>query len=45
LFFADLVAPADAIVVVVVFRGATYYLQLAIGALYLPIRSLALSRR
>ena len=45
LFFADLVAPADAIIVVVVFRGATYYLQLAIGALYLPIRSLALSRR
>lgn len=45
LFFADLVAPADAIIVVVVFRGATYYLQLAIGALYLPVRSLALSRR
>lgn len=45
LFFADLVAPADAIIIVIVFRGATYYLQLAIGALYLPIRSLALSRR
>lgn len=37
LFFADLVAPADAIVVVVVFRAATYYLQLAIGIVYLPI--------
>lgn len=36
-FFADLVAPADAIVIVVVFRAATYYLQLAIGVLYLPI--------
>jgi uncharacterized protein (TIRG00374 family) len=45
LFFADLVAPADAIIVVIVFRGATYYLQLAIGALYLPVRSLALSSR
>jgi uncharacterized protein (TIRG00374 family) len=45
LFFADLVAPTDAIIVVVVFRGATYYLQLAIGALYLPVRSLARSRR
>lgn len=44
LFFADLVAPTDAIIVVVVFRGATYYLQLAIGALYLPVRSLARSR-
>lgn len=37
LFFADLVAPADAIVVVVVFRASTYYLQLAIGIVYLPI--------
>ncbi|CAN5918132.1 hypothetical protein BH11MYX2_BH11MYX2_19730 [soil metagenome] len=37
LFFADLVSPADAIVVVVVFRAATYYLQLAIGIVYLPI--------
>ena len=37
LFFADLVAPADAIVVVVVFRAATFYLQLAIGIVYLPI--------
>ena len=45
LFFADLVAPADAIIAVAVFRAATYYLQLAIGALYLPIRSMALSRR
>lgn len=44
-FFADLVAPADAIIVVAVFRAATFYLQLAIGALYLPIRSLALSRQ
>jgi uncharacterized protein (TIRG00374 family) len=44
-FFGDLVAPADAIVIVAVFRAATFYLQLAIGALYLPIRSLALSRR
>ncbi len=41
LFFADLLTPADAIVAVVVFRAATFYLQLAIGALYLPIRSLA----
>ncbi len=40
LFFADLVAPADAIVVVVVFRAATYYLQLAIGILYLPLMTL-----
>jgi glycosyltransferase 2 family protein len=45
LFFADLVAPADAIIAVVVFRAATYYLQLAIGALYLPIRALASSGR
>lgn len=45
LFFADLVAKTDAIIVVVVFRGATYYLQLAIGALYLPVRSLTFSRR
>jgi len=44
-FFADLVAPADAIIIVAVFRAATFYLQLAIGALYLPIRSLALSRQ
>ncbi|HUS33507.1 MAG TPA: lysylphosphatidylglycerol synthase transmembrane domain-containing protein [Kofleriaceae bacterium] len=44
-FFGDLVPPADAIVIVAVFRAATFYLQLAIGALYLPIRSLALSRR
>ena len=35
-FFGDLVAPADAIVVVVVFRAATFYLQVAIGVLYLP---------
>jgi uncharacterized protein (TIRG00374 family) len=40
-FFGDLVAPADAIVIVVVFRASTFYLQLAIGALYLPIRRLA----
>jgi uncharacterized protein (TIRG00374 family) len=44
-FFGDLMAPADAIIVVAVFRASTFYLQLAIGALYLPIRSLALSRR
>jgi len=44
-FFGDLVAPADAIVVVVVFRASTCYLQLAIGVLYLPIRSLAGSPR
>ncbi len=37
LFFADLVAPADAIVVVAVFRAATFYLQLAIGIVYLPV--------
>ncbi|MDQ3366410.1 MAG: flippase-like domain-containing protein [Myxococcota bacterium] len=43
-FFGDLIPPADAIVVVAVFRAATYYLQLAIGAVYLPVRSLALSR-
>ncbi len=43
-FFGDLIPPADAIVAVAVFRAATYYLQLAIGAVYLPIRSLALSR-
>ena len=40
-FFGDLVAPADAIVIVVVFRASTFYLQLAIGALYLPIRTMA----
>lgn len=40
-FFGDLVTPADAIVIVVVFRASTFYLQLAIGALYLPIRALA----
>lgn len=40
-FFGDLVAPADAIVIVVVFRASTFYLQLAIGALYLPIRRMA----
>jgi glycosyltransferase 2 family protein len=39
LFFADLVAPADAIVVVVVFRASTFYLQLAIGIVYVPIMS------
>jgi len=38
-FFGDLVAPADAIAIVVVFRASTFYLQLAIGALYLPLRS------
>jgi hypothetical protein len=43
--FGDLVGAADAIVIVVVFRAATYYLQIAIGALYLPIRSLAFSGR
>jgi uncharacterized protein (TIRG00374 family) len=36
-FFADLVAPADAIVIVVVFRASTFYLQLAIGVVWLPI--------
>ncbi len=35
-FFGDLVAPADAIVVVIVFRAATFYLQLLIGAVVLP---------
>jgi uncharacterized membrane protein YbhN (UPF0104 family) len=40
-FFGDLVAPADAIAIVVVFRASTFYLQLAIGALYLPIRQMA----
>lgn len=40
-FFGDLVAPADAIAIVVVFRASTFYLQLAIGALYLPIRAMA----
>jgi uncharacterized membrane protein YbhN (UPF0104 family) len=40
-FFGDLVAPADAIAIVVVFRASTFYLQLAIGALYLPIRRVA----
>ena len=44
-FFGDLMPPADAIIAVAVFRAATFYLQLAIGALYLPIRSMALSRR
>jgi uncharacterized protein (TIRG00374 family) len=45
MFFGDLVPPTDAIIVVAVFRAATFYLQLMIGALYLPIRSLALSRK
>jgi uncharacterized membrane protein YbhN (UPF0104 family) len=36
-FFADLVAPPDAIVIVVVFRASTFYLQLAIGVVWLPI--------
>jgi uncharacterized membrane protein YbhN (UPF0104 family) len=40
-FFGDLVPPADAIAIVVVFRASTFYLQLAIGALYLPIRRVA----
>lgn len=44
LFFADLVAPADAIVIVVVFRAATFYLQVAIGVVYLPVAA-ALRRR
>lgn len=39
-FFGDLVEPADAIAIVVVFRASTFYLQLAIGALYLPLRSM-----
>ncbi|HWO20034.1 MAG TPA: lysylphosphatidylglycerol synthase domain-containing protein, partial [Kofleriaceae bacterium] len=39
-FFGDLLDPADAIAVVVVFRASTFYLQLAIGALYLPLRSM-----
>lgn len=38
--FGDLVGPADAMIVVAVFRAATFYLQLAIGAAYLPIASL-----
>ncbi|MFN0250153.1 MAG: lysylphosphatidylglycerol synthase domain-containing protein [Kofleriaceae bacterium] len=40
-FFGDLMPPADAIAIVVVFRASTFYLQLAIGALYLPIRRVA----
>jgi uncharacterized protein (TIRG00374 family) len=43
--FGDLLGPADAIIVVAVFRAATFYLQLAIGAVYLPLRSLARSRK
>jgi uncharacterized protein (TIRG00374 family) len=43
-FFADLVPAADAIVVVVVFRAATFYLQLGIGVVYLPIAA-ALGRK
>src|SRR5262249_58253735 len=35
-FFGDLVAPADAIVIVAVFRASTFYLQLAIGIVFLP---------
>lgn len=35
-FFGDLVAPADAIVVVVVFRAATFYLQVLIGVVSIP---------
>lgn len=43
-FFGDLVPPADALVIVVVFRAATFYLQVAIGVVYLPIAR-ALKRR
>ena len=35
--FGDLLAADDALAVVILFRAATFYLQLAIGALYLPI--------
>jgi len=38
--FGDLLGPADAIVVVAVFRAATFYLQIAIGAIYLPLAAL-----
>jgi uncharacterized protein (TIRG00374 family) len=44
LFFGDLVAPVDAIVIVTVFRAATFYLQVAIGVVYVPIAT-ALQRR
>jgi uncharacterized protein (TIRG00374 family) len=37
LFFADLVSPSDAIIIVAVFRAATFYLQLAIGVVYVPL--------
>lgn len=44
-FFADLMSASDAIIVVAVFRAATYYLQLAIGLVYLPIAALVRARR
>lgn len=44
LFFADLVAPGDAIIIVAVFRAATFYLQLAIGVIYVPLAAALRSR-
>jgi uncharacterized protein (TIRG00374 family) len=43
LFFSDLIPLADALVVVAVFRAATFYLHLAIGLIYVPARALGRS--
>jgi uncharacterized protein (TIRG00374 family) len=40
LFFGDVVPPIDAIAIVVVFRAATFYLQVAIGVVWLPLVAL-----
>ena len=37
LMFGDLLPADDALAAVILFRAATFYLQLAIGALYLPV--------
>jgi uncharacterized membrane protein YbhN (UPF0104 family) len=38
--FGDLLPPADAILVVAVFRVATFYLQVVIGVVFLAIATL-----
>ena len=40
-FFGHVVAPADAVIAVVPFRSATFYLHIGLGLVYLPFVSIA----
>lgn len=40
-FFDDLIPAGNALVVVILFRGLTAYLQVLLGLLYLPVRTVA----